>query len=665
MKNKYNIFLCLSLSLIFSGCSEEILDTEKTQNTDNYINVGGVELNMLNTTVDIATRAGEGEVVDAETLGWLVPQLKAGLDITYGYAEGTVSHERVAKLKLLKDAEDTTSGDYTVVQPSGYAKYSFEYVSEPTISGDPAVNTPAKWYGNNLHYFQGVNVPTKLNTEIPQNLVTDQHDDSAISKSDNHDGNYTLLERYLAMPATTRLSATISRVKLPFRHRLARVIAYVLIDPDMAKDANGQTIVTLDGFKKDAAGNAVTVEDPTTTALRFCNVEVLEKVITVNGKYQPVWKSARKVIPHFMGERGSYKTSSLPAVENNTDVSGHLYVYTKTADKTKYYPSNGQDWLDAHNAYTANPTNSGYTRVDYGLVPCYDIIVRPTYTELDNIMYDESVDLIDTQAKKEALVKKKNKIDFELTLSNGLIYQKSFEFDLDANYETIVYLSIEREGVDYNTSGAELWDGETKSDEYYGVNNLNGNTLSIAGSSWQRAYRATTVNHAVTDGHFYQKDDDNDAQYLGSDAKWIEFFLEAKKGGKHHGDYFILDHDIDLTGKVPSDFVFTGHLDARDHKIKINGSYLFAGLNGDYDTAQEGTGAENWEANVHKEKAKDGNEYWVPFKGWRAEVLNAKVVGGKLFKDDATITGNVQNCFEGVDGTTRVNNHTPALPQYK
>ena len=135
--------------------------------------------------------------------------------------------------------------------------------------------------------------------------------------------------------------------------------------------------------------------------------------------------------------------------------------------------------------------------------------------------------------------------------------------------------------------------------------------------------------------------------------------LEAKEGGNHHGDYFILKNDITInTDAFPADFVFTGHLDALDHTITLTGSrgYLFDGLNGEYKTRQENDKNAEWEANVHLE-----GTTLVPTMGWRAEVVNTRIVGGKLFKGGASITGYVNNCTD-TDG--KVANNTPALPKY-
>ena len=114
---------------------------------------------------------------------------------------------------------------------------------------------------------------------------------------------------------------------------------------------------------------------------------------------------------------------------------------------------------------------------------------------------------------------------------------------------------------------------------------------------------------------------------------------------------------------------------------------LFAGLNGNYTTAQEGDMSAVWEANVHKEKW--GNTtYWVPFKtgsdGWRAEVINVNINGGTLFKAEAAyssdggdgthdVTGHVHNCWEGAtydrathkwSGGKKVKENIPSIPEY-
>jgi hypothetical protein len=166
-----------------------------------------------------------------------------------------------------------------------------------------------------------------------------------------------------------------------------------------------------------------------------------------------------------------------------------------------------------------------------------------------------------------------NKIDFELTLDNDLEYEKQFVFDLNANDETVVYLRVSPERIDYNSTGARLWKESSYHDEYYGVNNQNGNNLSKTGGSWQRAYTNSTLDVGVTDGHYYDADpEDKEAQYVDDD-KFVEMLAEAHANGKHHGDYFILQKDITIDlSRFDEAFVFTGG-------IAQTGKWLFEPAN--------------------------------------------------------------------------------------
>ena len=717
------------MALALSGCSETLpFDNEQPANS-NYIKVGVETSGLIATSEEEPlsdTRAAAAQ--DAETVSWLVQPLKQGLDITYGKV-GDVSTEKVAILKLESDGEG-----YKKDPDSQLAVYSFNYKS---------TNTKALWYDNGLHYFRGVHVPTRIRydsdaSELENDITTDQSDDTDTG-TDNQLGNYILLSHYLGMPANTRISATVERIKLPFRHRLAHVMAYIIIDPSLN--------TTIKGYKKDASGNSIDKENPKTSSIKFCNVEVLAGVKGEN--LTPQWKQVRKVIPHFWGEEAS------------------LVVY-KSGKETVYPKSSKYESIKAAGG-------AGYTEETYTNVPIYDLIVRPTYTSTSTVMYDE--ENYDTQLS--ALAANYNQIDFLISLENGLTYEKSFIFDLDANYETVVYLHITREGVDYNDSGAALWEETKTTDEWYGVDNKNGHTLSQAGSSWQRAYtrrKDSYINDGgdkVTDGGYYDEgttgEDDATGQYL-SEATWIKYFSEAYEGGAHHGDYFNLSLDITIDARsLPDNFVFTGHLDGfgddgkkyytltltntntpwkeyvetTDYSLTelydtkptekysnaettpfslpelytktaandtyheatpsvsdvmtgttqyytrsgsaepytytiyerpaklytfvqhTSGTALFAGLNGIYETNQE-RGQTPWEANVHKE-----GTYWLPYKdtetgtGWRAEVMNLTVKGARLFKDGAVITGHVENCKDGADGTDIVPDHIPALPKYK
>lgn len=654
-----------------ASCADELVQDaggERTEEAIDEIRIGSVSTaDVLSISApDSRTTTGTGDVKDAELVDWLLEPLYDGFTIVYNKTSNALQ-ERMATLRLKKNAEGTS---YATIEEevdgviSKLADYSFNRIENST--GGETAET-AKWFGNGKHSFRGVYAPKDMlsdGTNTPAaDLVTDQSDDSET-------GNYTNLVRYSSIPANYSVDATVKRIKLPFYHRLARVLVFILINPDMGSN------VTLEGYKKDASGNPMEYENASTTNLRFERVKVLGQVSKAwndskkRYTYTPQWAVARKVIPHFMAELGTY------------DVQGNLldedFILFQDISTQKYITSDYTDeWTAANNAYKAayeeyitdngidigsasdvekNAAHeyarqkSGYSMTNYGKVPVYDIIVRPTYSTDDDIMYDEG-----------SMDNTTNSIDFKLKLSNGLEYEKTFEFDLNANQMTTVYLRINREQIDYNSSGAETWVSNAYTDGYYGLNNENGNRLSLAGGSWQRAYRNSSFNPDITDGSKYEEDGENDhrtgedGQYL-TDATWAERFAEAHAAGAHHGDYFVLDNDITIDGSLlPEDFVFTGHLDARGHTITVTGrDRLFDGLNARYVTAQEtDPSITDWEANVHRE-SNGGKTYWVPLAGYRAEVLNVVMSGARLFKEGATlgktdaddVNGYVHNCTD-------------------
>lgn len=555
MSTTYAYFTLLAAgALTLCGCSDDM--AWGGDSGDNVINVGA-EASGLTVTSDLTplrlTRATGA--VQAELVSWLIQPLKQGMDITFGKV-GDKSTERVAILKLLGGTIDNQNYDRDPV--SGLAVYSFNYrAADGAVTDDKA-----RWLDNGPHYFEGVHVPTRIRFRTDASemetdrtdfngvasvaavkyLTTNQSSDTSTG-TDNELGNYTLLSHYLGMPANTHISATVERIKLPFRHRLAHVMAYIIIDPELDTKIKGYNVVY------DAEQQTITTPDnPNTTAIKFCNVDVLKGVHDVYNEstnlhtLTPVWaERVRKVTPHFYGEE---KT---------------MVVY-KSA-KEIVYPRNAK-----YEQVAASP--AGYEQVTYQHVPIYDLIVRPTYTSYDNVMYDEE-GYTDTYTR-EALANRTNQIDFLITLENGLTYEKTFEFDLDANYETVVYLHISKEGVDYNTSGADVWLETSSRDDWYGIDNKNGHTLSQAGSSWQRAYTRCKDSYIinggdkVTDGGFYDEgttgEDDATGQYL-SEKTWIKYFSEAYEGGAHHGDYFNLSYDMTIDARMlPDNFVFTGHL---------------------------------------------------------------------------------------------------------
>ena len=579
------------LLLLPTACQEtdESVAHEADTPAGSVIHIGGISADELLATA-AATRAegdatvsSEEEVqrTDAENLEWLRGPLFSGLDITYGKANPR-SNSRVAILKL----EETSPGSQTIsYSEGGLAEYSFKYRHD--TSGEPTEN-PAIWYDNGAHFFEGIYVPDRIRYSgdgadavygsggTAPDLSADQHDDT----TEGTLGNYTLLSHYLAMPSGFTLNATVARVKLPFRHRLARVLAYILIDPDMGSGVkiNGYGYQPATAAAGDTPATDEVPDDPTTTDIRFCNVKVLAGVkdseTSSHHTYTPQWKTERKAIPHFVGERGSYDDS---APKDQVKNANHFIAYYNK-DKKKYiYPTDaewatiGKDFADATESTPLGKTTVGSIECTvYGRVPVYDLIVRPTYQSLNSVMYDEEG--VSVAATKELLFRNINTIDFDITLNNGLKYTKTFEFDLDANYQTVVYLHISREKVDYNSSGSELWQETVGYEDYYGVNNQNGNNLSFAGSSWQRAYTNIAESYGITDGHYNPQDaEDKYAQYV-DDATWTEMLREARVGGKHHGDYFILKKDISIPAAAfPADFVFTGHLDGLDHSITLTG----------------------------------------------------------------------------------------------
>lgn len=515
-----------------------------------------IRVGSVDTDLRVETKA------DAESVDWLAPLLRKGMDITYGLDQ---NRSTAREMRLTLRGDDNPD------------RYAFLYKD---------TGLPGRWMGNGAHFFEGVYVPEALTTGA--DLLSDQRD-------------YTQLSQYLSLPPAFTLNATVARIQLPLRHRLARVLAYILIDSALGED------VTIKGYTSP-------VEDPLTSHIRFSNVDVLSGVR--DGK--PQWKTARKVVPHFVEEKQDF------------------VLFYNPEKKTYFYPTD-PEWASLEASRPA-----GYERYEYKTVPVYDLIVRPTYTSEKTVMYDEKAGVSDSDT---------NQIDFEVTLSNDLQYTRRFVFDLDANHETIVYLRIGPKTVDYNSSGSEKWIETVRDDDYYGTDNPDpeDHNLSHAGSSWQRAYKVGRLDVAETDGQDYDV-----TQYV-DEAAWIAMFSEAHEGGSHHGDYFILTKDMTIPFEaLPENFVFTGHLDGLDHTLTFtgfgSGEVVFDGVNGAYD-AKEG------EANVHLEKG-----FLVPTPGWRAELINTKFVLDEGTLLGTSVTGYIHNCR--LNGNP-VQDVMPGLPQYK
>lgn len=637
--------ICLAVAQFFvCSCSDdEWLSSGAEAGAGGIITVGA-DIEGL-TVSSSMTRATESK--DAETVPWLVQPLLKGLDIRYGNLKNNNTNnrqnERVAILKLVP-SESGSDKPYKTNDTSGYAEYTFKYRSDTDGSETSEV---ARWYDNGLHFFEGQHVPNRIrytnnlaemgndrtnyndvpNVKAVTHLTTDQSADVSTGE-DNDLSNYYLLSHYLGMPANTQIAATVARIKLPFRHRLARVLAYILIDPTLM---NGPNHTKIKGYKNIETDNTKPFrDDPTTSDIRFCNVDVLSGVHDVYNSttkvhtLTPTWaEGVRKVIPHFSEQIPTFKTY-------------------QSEDKT-YYQGNSD-------FPSSIPT--GFTEVIYENVPVYDLIVRPTYTSYNNVMYDEYG--YENSDDRQDLADKTNKIDFIVSLDNGLTYEKEFVFDLDANYQTIVYLKISREGVDYNESGSALWVEETRNDDWYGVDNLNGHTLSNAGCSWQRAfYNASLSDDKITDGGFYDEqtntgEDGTAGQYL-TDETWKEYFLQAYKGGAHHGDYFVLSNDITIdANELPNNFVFTGHLDGftthpnREYKtITLTGGNSWAVYDKDeLRNLKQKTGRDDTDASFSA----------VPQLYWTEEVAHARPhrANNIVPEGDPTVTEIPMNSYPAV-----------------
>lgn len=593
-------YILVLMAVLLVGCHDDSLDNLKPHGIGDIIHVGGVLTDGGRMVVTQTRADGEPEHVRAETVPWMQGALRHGLDITYSNvnSEGhVVTNERVAILKWKGTSSSIGRGDYT-----------FKY---------KGTDEDAEWYDNGPHYFEGEYVPDMIregnnHTMSISDLTTNQANDADYIYTIDPDGtehtsgsigNYTLLSHYVGMPPHWTASATVDQILLPFKHRLARVIVYILID-DQLLALDGSSAM-LEGYQcvRDDDGKITTKDNPSTTNLRFANVKVLKQVQETaptgadsnkkTSKLVPEWTVARRVIPHFCDEfdkcyknepdadypdRRELAVASTEDEKYRTEAESAFIVYTNKRDEKKLHPREA-GWLAAHKNYVDNPANSAYTQQKYHHVPIYDVIVRPTYEGADDVMYDEAgyyngdktpnTDIIKDYAKE------KNQIEFEMTLNNGLVYTKVFEFDLNANQQTVVYITIDRESIDYDESKSEPWTNTSAVDGYYGVNNDLGHNMSIAGSSWQRAVTFTTSEpqHNVTDGNYYDDgrvDDGDLGQYFSDQDQWVEEFAKANMGGSRQGHYFVLDHDITIDAtKLPDNFVFSGHLDGRGHVITL------------------------------------------------------------------------------------------------
>ena len=182
--NKITTYITLALSImLLAACdSQEALSSNDEQN---MIHVGGVNTDPMVTTATVTRSA-----VAAETLDWLKEGLTQGMNMQY-YKEASAKQKAILKLEA--------DGTYSMKTPDGIV---------------------CKWLGNGKHAFEGVYVPSGLNTQ-------------------NTTQNYDDLIHYTAIPPSTEIAATVGKITIPLQHRLARVLAYVLIDQSMNAKLKG------------------------------------------------------------------------------------------------------------------------------------------------------------------------------------------------------------------------------------------------------------------------------------------------------------------------------------------------------------------------------------------------------------------------------------------
>lgn len=235
------IFYTIAAAAALVSCSETEGDGTKkvTYDESQVIKVAGVTYSDV---ASVETRATNGE--DNPTLKEV---LETGLPVTY-YLGTQPSETKEAVLKLV-DAKP---------EDSDYAKYSFNLKGT-----DP--ETPATWLGNGGHVFHAIYIPTALSTYV-RGVEENQ------SQNDDND-YYNTLESYLCMPPNQEIQATVGYVRLPFTHRLSRVVSYVLIEPDL---------------------------NTTVDTVYMENVKVLKQAIEDSS---PEWMVADRVYPHFVDRK--------------------------------------------------------------------------------------------------------------------------------------------------------------------------------------------------------------------------------------------------------------------------------------------------------------------------------------------------------------------------
>ena len=191
MNTTKRYLLAVCCTIVMAACSQSDAPVTYPDDTD-IIHVGSVSAGNMTTRAD-AEPSGQA----AETIPWLKEVLASGIDMTYQHESGS----RKARLKLEVDG-----GGNIRTSEGGITIYSLNtYDSQNNLT-----SVPARWLGNGAHTFQGVYIPDGLREQKAHQEYTD-------------------LLHYTAIPPKADIQATVGLITIPLQHRLARVVAYVLI----------------------------------------------------------------------------------------------------------------------------------------------------------------------------------------------------------------------------------------------------------------------------------------------------------------------------------------------------------------------------------------------------------------------------------------------------
>ncbi len=115
---------------------------------------------------------------------------------------------------------------------------------------------------------------------------------------------------------------------------------------------------------------------------RFPRFLILRICLIGVNVYFPRWTSVKSIIPNYEGEFASYNNTE------QTNLDEERFVdYSDGENKTYIFASDVEAWNEEK--ASVDNQESQYEGFDLGgKVAVYDILVRPTYTAKDSVMYD-------------------------------------------------------------------------------------------------------------------------------------------------------------------------------------------------------------------------------------------------------------------------------------